>query len=126
MFPTQFNSYRTLNKQGEVVSFRFPMNRESLDTLIETCPNIPYIALAVLTPFEPPRDGSSAPARQYPTQWALSHLKLLLKQYGKEEYISNLRLLHDYIIRSGEVRNPIGLFTYRLRQTPMNTEKITV
>lgn len=110
-------SYKTLGRDGEVVEFRFPTKRDALDALLSRCPNIPYIALAVLTPFEPPRDGSSGQARQYPTGWALSHLKRLYKVHNHAEFVSNLRLLHDYILSGADVRNPIGLFTYRLRQS---------
>lgn len=109
--------YRTMGKDGQVVEFRYPRNRAELDNLLSSCPNIPYVALAVLTPFEPPRDGSGGPNKQYPTGWALAHIKRLFAQSDKQDFITNLRLLHEYIISGGEVRNPIGLFTFRVRQS---------
>lgn len=111
-----YNRYKTMNKFGSVTEFTFPKSKAELQSLLNACPNIPYIALAVLTPFEPPRDGSGGCVRQYPTGWALSHLKVLYKQYGAEEFITHLQMMHTYILQGGEVRNPIGLFTYRIRQ----------
>lgn len=106
-----------MHKDGHAVAFHFPRNRAELARLLSDCPNVPYIALAVLTPFEEPRDGSGGPPKQYPTGWALAHIKRLYKDYDKAEFISTLHLLHDYILSGGDVRNPIGMFTYRLRQS---------
>lgn len=121
MRPTQVNKYRTLAHDGKtIITFSFPMTSGDLESLLERAPNVPYIALAILTPFEAPRDGSSGPARQYPTQWALNHLKSLYRRAGREVYLTHLRALHAYLLAGGDVRNPIGLFTYRLNQEPLS------
>lgn len=112
--------YRTIGRNGQPVDFAYPMSSKELQNLLSLIPDSCKVALLVLTPFEPPRDGSSGPDEQYPTGWALHHLRSLLRQYGQECFISELRLLHEYLLAGGKVNNPIGLFTYRMRLNPIS------
>lgn len=111
--------FTALGANKQPFKFAYPMTSEELTKLLQQFTDVAKVALIVLTPFEPCRDGSTAPWKQYPTGWALAHLRTLLRQYGKESYISNLKLLHAYLIAGGDVRNPIGMFTYRMRQQPI-------
>lgn len=113
-------TYTALDKQGNQYQYTYPPTTKYLKWLLERTTDISKVALLVLTPFEEPRDGSSGPLVQYPTGWALHHLRCLRKQYGDEMFTKELQLLHEYIISGGQVTNPIGLFTYRMRLNPIN------
>ena len=112
-------TYRGLAKDGSIFDYRYPRNPRELVDLLNRHNDTTKIALLVLTPFEEPRDGSSGPARQYFTGWALSHLRTLYRQYGAKLFVEHLRMVHEYLCQGGQVRNPIGLFTYRLRHEPI-------
>ena len=112
-------AYQGISRDGQTFVYHYPRNPSELVELLKKHTDICKVALLVLTPFEPPRDGSSGPEKQYFTGWALAHIRTLLRQYGQAKFVQHLRLIHEYIAQGGAVRNPIGLFTYRLRQEPV-------